>query len=175
MPTNSVSEASAAASCRTAWMALNIDSLPRTDREHSSCYVLESRAPVYPAPVRSAKSIISLPSWLGSRRRLRGALRLSLVFKTELEPYHDAHHQHCCNENDQKSSGVESHWATSFTARTMRPFGPPAMAALTDLTQTPSRVICPKRPGFRRQTTRSEPKTTTLVVCTRLLRREPNL
>jgi hypothetical protein len=40
----------------------------------------------------------------------------------ELEPYHEAHQNKCSSKNDQKGSGVESHWATFFTARTMGPF-----------------------------------------------------
>jgi hypothetical protein len=52
----------------------------------------------------------------------------------ENEPPHQAHQHKCCSENDQKGSGVENHWATFFTARSMRAFGPPAMAALINLT-----------------------------------------
>jgi len=50
------------------------------------------------------------------------ALRLFLVCEMKPEPYHEAHHRKRGNKNDQKSSGVENHWATSFNARTMRPF-----------------------------------------------------
>src|ERR1035438_9505273 len=53
MPTNSDSDASAAAS----WMtALTMDSLPGTDREHSSCYVLMSRAAMAAAKPLRLKS-----------------------------------------------------------------------------------------------------------------------
>ena len=61
----------------------------------------------------------------------------------ENEPPHQAHQHKCCSENDQKGSGVENHWATFFTARSMRAFGPPAMAALINLTHYPSVALAP--------------------------------
>jgi hypothetical protein len=50
------------------------------------------------------------------------ALRRFLICKMEPEPYPDAHQRNCGSKNDEKRSGVENHRATSFTARTMRPF-----------------------------------------------------
>jgi hypothetical protein len=56
------------------------------------------------------------------RTKSRRALRPFLVLRTEHEPYHEAHHHNRCNQNDQKGSGVESHSAAFFAARTMCPF-----------------------------------------------------
>ena len=52
----------------------------------------------------------------------RRLLRPLLDCRMELEPYHEAHHHNRRNQNDQKGSGVESHGATFFNARTMRSF-----------------------------------------------------
>jgi hypothetical protein len=40
----------------------------------------------------------------------------------EFEPYHETHQHKRGGKNDQKGRSVENHGATSFTARTMRPF-----------------------------------------------------
>ena len=79
------------------------------------------------SPTSKSKTVLDLNCpgscrALGQRFAADEALRRFLVCKLEPEPYPEAHQRNCGRKNDQKGGGGKNHWATSFTARTLRPF-----------------------------------------------------